>query len=82
MSSTSHHADREAFQRDGHTVVRGLGTHLDLDRLHTELQPFAEEARSRLAPMEERSTYDRAFLQMFNLWRVNDAFVHPRPSVR
>ena len=74
MSNPAPHVDREAFQRDGHTVVRGLGTHLDLDRLRTELQPFAVQACARLAPMEQRSTYDRAFLQMFNLWRVNDAF--------
>lgn len=74
MTLAQHHIDHEGFQRDGHTVVRGLGAHLDHERLRTELQPFAERASARLAPLEQRSTYDRAFLQMFNLWQTNDAF--------
>lgn len=64
----------EQFRRDGHVLVPGLGAGLDFPLLRNELVPFAERANHRLAPMEQRNTYDRAFLQMFNLWRSNAAF--------
>lgn len=64
----------DQFARDGHLLVRGLGAGLDFAALRDELAPFAERANHRLAPMPQRSTYDRAFLQMFNLWRSNAAF--------
>jgi ectoine hydroxylase-related dioxygenase (phytanoyl-CoA dioxygenase family) len=63
--------DVDGFERDGHTVVRGLGSHLDLAAMRAALEPFQQRARERLAPMAERSTYDRAFLQMMNLWRTD-----------
>lgn len=64
----------ERFQRDGHVVVPGLGAGLDFAALRTAMAPYAERANQRLAPLEQRSTYDRAFLQMFNLWRRDALF--------
>ncbi|MEY4606582.1 MAG: hypothetical protein RLY45_1342, partial [Actinomycetota bacterium] len=64
--------DVDGFRHDGHTVVRGLGAHLDLAAMRAALAPYQQQARERLAPMAQRSTYDRAFLQMMNLWRTND----------
>lgn len=64
----------QGYERNGHTVVRGLGAGLDFDRLRAEMLPFQQRARERLAPLEQRSTYDRAFLQMFNLWRSSEPF--------
>lgn len=54
--------------------MRGLGADLDLAALRQALQPFQQRAREQLAPMEQRSTYDRAFLQLFNLWRSSEPF--------
>ena len=62
------------YRRDGHTVVRGLGAHLDFELLRSEMLPLQQRARERLAPLDQRSTYDRAFLQMFNLWRTSQPF--------
>jgi ectoine hydroxylase-related dioxygenase (phytanoyl-CoA dioxygenase family) len=62
------------FRRDGHTVVRGLGDGLDFDALRHALDPFAARAKERLGHLRERSTYDKAFLQMFNLWLRDDQF--------
>jgi ectoine hydroxylase-related dioxygenase (phytanoyl-CoA dioxygenase family) len=67
-------AQVDEFRRDGHTVVRGLGADVDLDALRQALEPFEARARERLNNLREPSTYDRAFLQMFNLWRRDDTF--------
>ena len=64
---------RAAFERDGWARVPGVFT-------EDELAPFARAitaATLRLndqhVPLEERSTYDRAFLQVMNLWREDAA---------
>ena len=61
-----------AFERDGWTRLSGVFT-------PGELAPFARgitDATLRLneqtLPLEERSTYDRAFLQVMNLWRRDE----------
>jgi hypothetical protein len=61
-----------AYRRDGHVVVRGLASADETAPLAAALVPIAARARERLAPMAERSTYDQAFLQMFNLWRTDE----------
>ena len=64
---------RERFERDGWARLSGVFT-------PGELAPFARgitDATLRLndqtKPLEERSTYDRAFLQVMNLWRADGA---------
>lgn len=58
-----------AFQRDGHTCVRGLATPEEI-AVYSPLFAEAVAARSRaVKPMEERDTYGKAFLQIMNLWR-------------
>ncbi len=66
-------ANVDEFRRDGHTVVRGLGSHLDHASLRHALQPYAGRAREHLGHLRERSTYDKAFLQLFNLWTRDEA---------
>ena len=61
-----------AYRRDGHVVVRALATAAETAPFAAALEPIAVRTRDRLAPMAERSTYDKAFLQMFNLWRTED----------
>jgi len=64
----------EQFRRDGHVVVRGLADPGEVSPLAERLAPYIEAARARLAPLEQRTTYDKAFLQMFNLWRRDPVF--------
>jgi ectoine hydroxylase-related dioxygenase (phytanoyl-CoA dioxygenase family) len=62
-----------AFRRDGHCVVRGLATHAEV----AAYRPLIEDAVKRLSretrPIEERDTYGKAFLQVTNIWRKDDA---------
>jgi ectoine hydroxylase-related dioxygenase (phytanoyl-CoA dioxygenase family) len=55
------------FQRNGHVVVRGVAAH-DLDKVRAAIRPFADRAAGRAAV----TTYDKAFLQLFNLWCTNE----------
>lgn len=65
-------ADIDAYQTNGHALLRGVAS---LD----ELTPFRElitaetaEAARHYAPLAERGTYGKAFIQHCNLW-VRDA---------
>ncbi len=62
-------AERLAFERQGFAKLRGV-----LDP--AELAPFADEITDKVIelntqhlPMEERNTYDKAFLQVGHLWQ-------------
>jgi ectoine hydroxylase-related dioxygenase (phytanoyl-CoA dioxygenase family) len=63
----------ERFGRDGHAVLRGLATADEVDTyrplLHEAALQFSRETR----PLEERDTYGKAFLQVPNLWRKDEA---------
>jgi ectoine hydroxylase-related dioxygenase (phytanoyl-CoA dioxygenase family) len=61
----------EAFQRDGHAVVRGLASADELAEVGPVIEQLGVEHAYDKRPMEERDTYGRAFLQSFNLWRVD-----------
>ena len=60
-----------AFQADGHCVVRGLATPDELAEVTPILLRLGVDKAYDKRPMEERDTYGRAFLQSFNLWRVD-----------
>ncbi len=62
-----------AFARDGHVVLRGLATTEEVAAYRPGLLEAAKAApRVADQPLEERDTYGKAFLQMFNLWRQNE----------
>ena len=68
----------EAFRRDGHVVVRGLASGEEMTSFRPALLEAGGKGRVDHRPLEERDTYGRAFIQMFNLWRhsaVARAFV-------
>jgi ectoine hydroxylase-related dioxygenase (phytanoyl-CoA dioxygenase family) len=60
-----------AFQRDGHAVVRGLASRDEMAEVGLIIQRLGIEQAHDKRPMEERDTYGKAFLQSFNLWRVD-----------
>ena len=43
-----------------------------LDHFRIEIARRVEELNTQRLPMEKRSTYDKAFLQIMNLWTVSD----------
>jgi ectoine hydroxylase-related dioxygenase (phytanoyl-CoA dioxygenase family) len=72
--SSPHVLDDEtiaAFAAKGHAVVRGLCSPDDLNAFAPAISRAAAENTYEKRPLHERDTYGRAFLQMFNLWRVD-----------
>lgn len=65
-------AAAKEFAAKGHTVVRGLASADEV----AAFKPVIEEATWRngneTRPLEERDTYGKAFIQVPNLWRVDE----------
>ena len=74
--SRSYHlgqAQMDAFQADGHICLRGV---CDAGEAAAYRPLFAEAVRARSvdeAPLEDRDTYGKAFLQIGNLWREEES---------
>jgi ectoine hydroxylase-related dioxygenase (phytanoyl-CoA dioxygenase family) len=72
----------DAFQRDGHCVVRGLASADDAAAYRPVIEAAVAANRLEERPLEERDTYGKAFLQVTNLWRhdegVRDFVTSPR----
>lgn len=65
-------ADVERFRTNGFVHLRGVLLAETLDRYAAEITDKVIELNAMHLPMEERSTYDKAFLQVMNLWRESD----------
>ncbi len=63
----------DAFRRDGHVAVPGLASPAEAAAYRPRIERAALETAWDTRPLEERDTYGRAFLQSFNLWRVDPA---------
>lgn len=64
---------REAYSRDGHTVVRGLATAAEVAAHAEVITAVATGLSTETRALAERDVYGRAFLQTMNLWRVDPA---------
>lgn len=64
--------DVEAFQRDGHVLIRGLASHEEIAPFRELISQETTEAAKSYGPLAERGTYGKAFIQHCNLW-VRDA---------
>jgi ectoine hydroxylase-related dioxygenase (phytanoyl-CoA dioxygenase family) len=63
---------RAVFASTGHAVVRGLASPEEVAAFRPALLEAGEASRFDRRPLEERDTYGRAFVQMFNLWRHSE----------
>lgn len=61
------------FERDGHAVVRGLVSADEAAAYRPVIEQAALDKAWDKRPLEDRDTYGKAFLQSFNLWRVDPA---------
>jgi ectoine hydroxylase-related dioxygenase (phytanoyl-CoA dioxygenase family) len=61
------------FAASGHTVVRGLASADEVAAYRPSLVAAAESRRFERRPLSERDTYGKAFLQMMNIWTVDEA---------
>jgi ectoine hydroxylase-related dioxygenase (phytanoyl-CoA dioxygenase family) len=66
-------ADVEAFDRDGFAHLRGLLDPDEVARYAPLVAEVAGASSQARVPMEERGTYQRAFVQEVNLWQRHEA---------
>jgi ectoine hydroxylase-related dioxygenase (phytanoyl-CoA dioxygenase family) len=58
----------EAFRRDGFVRLKQVFTGQELEHYGPEISRLTMALNGQTRPLEERSTYGRAFLQITNLW--------------
>lgn len=61
----------ESIATKGHAVLRGLCTREEAAAYRPIIERAALDTAYDKRPLEERETYGKAFLQSFNLWRVD-----------
>ena len=73
------------YRENGHVRIPGLTSPESIERIRPAVVETGARARFDHRPLEERDTYGRAFLQMMNLWTLNEdlrAFVHAHRFAR
>jgi hypothetical protein len=58
----------DAFRRDGHLVVPGVCTPGEVGAYREHVGAAVRRLNQEHRPLEERDTYGRAFLQVWNIW--------------
>lgn len=61
-------AEIERLRRDGFVRLKQVFTSEELDAYGDEITRLTIALNTQTLPLEDRSTYDRAFLQVMNLW--------------
>jgi ectoine hydroxylase-related dioxygenase (phytanoyl-CoA dioxygenase family) len=62
----------EAFRRDGHVVTRGVCTADEIAAYRPLIQAAVAKFNKQTKPLAERDTYHKAFLQIANLWEIDE----------
>jgi ectoine hydroxylase-related dioxygenase (phytanoyl-CoA dioxygenase family) len=60
------------FQNNGHILLRNLASRDEVNFYRKAILDGVEKLNTERRKMEDRDTYGKAFLQIFNLWRQND----------
>jgi ectoine hydroxylase-related dioxygenase (phytanoyl-CoA dioxygenase family) len=63
----------DAFRRDGHVLVPGLANEAEVGAFRPIIEQAALKHSEETRPLEERDTYGKAFLQVPNLWVVDES---------
>jgi hypothetical protein len=67
-------AERVAeFQAKGHTILRGVATPGEVAAYRPAIEAATRAYAGENRPLEERDTYGKAFIQVGNLWQLDDA---------
>lgn len=61
----------ESFQRDGHTLVKGLVSPTEMAAYRPVINRVADGLNREIRPLAERDTYGKAFLQLGNLFSAD-----------
>jgi ectoine hydroxylase-related dioxygenase (phytanoyl-CoA dioxygenase family) len=78
LNGSSAAADEQVdeYRRLGHTRIDGVLTSEQLTPFRRPIAAICDRARAAAKPIAQRSTYDRAFLQCMNLWRLDPVIEH------
>ena len=57
-----------AFRRDGHVILRGVCTAEEVRAYRGHIGDAVRRLNEEHRPLEERDTYGKAFLQVWNIW--------------
>ncbi|HMJ68269.1 MAG TPA: phytanoyl-CoA dioxygenase family protein [Cyclobacteriaceae bacterium] len=60
------------YQENGHALCRGLASKDEIEFYRKAILDGVNKLNTERRKMEERDTYGKAFLQIFNLWRQNE----------
>lgn len=63
----------DRYQRDGHLLVPGLATRAEAEHFAPVIAAATARHTESAIPLAERDTYGKAFLQVMNLWREDEA---------
>lgn len=62
-----------AYQRDGHVCVRGVASPDEVEAYRGAIGSIVRRLKGNEKKLEERDTYHKAFLQVGNLWEIDEA---------
>jgi ectoine hydroxylase-related dioxygenase (phytanoyl-CoA dioxygenase family) len=62
-----------SYRENGHVLLRGAASPAEAAAYRPVFAQAVENYRTEARPMEERDTYGKAFLQVMNLWRQDEA---------
>jgi ectoine hydroxylase-related dioxygenase (phytanoyl-CoA dioxygenase family) len=65
-----------AYQRDGHILLRGVCTPEEAEAWRAIITRVTYGHNTNTLPMEERTTYAKAFIQVGNLWGKEETVKH------
>jgi ectoine hydroxylase-related dioxygenase (phytanoyl-CoA dioxygenase family) len=66
----------DAFRRDGHLKLTGVCAPGELAAYREHIGRAVQRLNTETRPLEERDTYGKAFLQVWNIWRHDEAVAH------
>ena len=62
----------DGFRADGHVTLRGVLSAAELSGYRAAIADAVRQHSTETRPLEERDTYGKAFLQVWNLWTLED----------
>lgn len=61
-----------AYQRDGHIILRGIASKEEVDAYYPHIADALDKHKKENRKLEERGTYHKAFIQVGNLWEIDE----------
>ncbi len=65
-------AKRTAYERDGHTILRQVASREEVQAYHPYIAQALDKNKKEHRKLEESGTYHKAFIQVVNLWDIDE----------